>query len=100
MTCYECEHSTLCRFHDEVKELTVIKASHYDATERVLMTDPVIQDMARELTEADYANDAFLSSWAFTRGALEEYRARGGEHSSHIGGPAAAIRRIIAKETA
>ena len=100
MTCYECEHSTLCRFHDEVKELTVIKASHYDANERILMTDPIIQDMAEELSDTDFATDAFLTSWAFTRGALQEYRDRGGEHASHIGGPAAAIRRIIRKGTA
>lgn len=95
MTCYECEHSTHCPAHDT----TIVQAGHYAATVRVLMTDPVIQDMAEELEAADYANPTFLKSWAFTRGALEEYRARGGEHATHIGGPAAAIRRIIERSS-
>lgn len=101
MSCYECEHSTHCPAHDGPPPGgSVIKAKHYDANERILMTDPIIQDMAEELSDADFATDAFLTSWAFTRGALQEYRDRGGEHASHIGGPAAAIRRIIRKGTA
>jgi hypothetical protein len=76
----------------------MIRAEHYDATERVLMTDPVIQDMARELPDDGPSLD-FFDSWYFIQGALREYRRRGGAHQTHIGGPAAAIRRIIRKGT-
>lgn len=76
-----------------------IKAAHYDATERVLMTDPVLQGMAQEIRDSvaggSRISDEDLESWFFIRQTLEEYRRRGGEHQTHIGGPAAAIRRLL-----
>jgi hypothetical protein len=69
-----------------------MRAAHYDATERVLMTDPVIQDMAGAF---DGTQSVDFDSWDFIQAALKEYRRRGGDHQTHIGGPAAAIRRIV-----
>jgi hypothetical protein len=74
----------------------VIRAEHYEATERVLMTDPVIQDMAGAF---DGTESVDFNSWDFIQAALQEYNRRGGSTPTHIGGPAAAIRRIIRKET-
>jgi len=55
-----------------------------------LMADPIIQAMASEIegVEAD------LKSFTFIGAAHREYRRRGGQEPTHVGGPAEAIRRL------
>ena len=74
-----------------------MRDSHYDRVERFLALDPIIQQMAEEIVKARKggAGPYDLEDWYFIRGALGEYRARGGDIQTHIGGPAAAIRHII-----
>ena len=75
-----------------------MRAAHYDAVERALEADPVIQRMYRELENAGY-DLPDLDGWDFIQAALQEYRRRGGTVQTHIGGPAAAIRHL-ARRTA
>jgi hypothetical protein len=69
----------------------VIQAEQYGDTEAALAADPIIVGMA-----AGIPDDVDLSGWSFTTNALAEYRERGGTIVTHIGGPAAAIRALVA----
>lgn len=70
-----------------------IRSADYDETEAALAADPIIQAMAAEIPE-----HFDTQGWSFTTAALHEYKARGGTIGSHIGGPAAAIRLVLAAE--
>jgi hypothetical protein len=70
----------------------IIEAGHYEEKRNELMADPIIQKMADEIpdgAEVDY------SAWGFISKALDEYKQRGGQIQTHIGGPAEAIRNIV-----
>jgi hypothetical protein len=69
--------------------MSVLEADHYREEEANLMLDPIIQQMAAEVTD-----DIDLDSWDFVQNALEEYQRRGGKNSKSIGGPARAIRAL------
>lgn len=53
------------------------------------MADPIIQAMAVEIPEG-----ADLTSFEFISAAIREYRSRGGQPQTHLGGPAEAFRRL------
>lgn len=70
---------------------TLTSQSSQDCIER-LTEDPIIRELE---TEVPFGTD--LEDWSFVRGALAEYRMRGGDTEQDgfvIGSPAAAIRRL------
>jgi hypothetical protein len=80
-------------------EAIVIRAAHYDDTVEKLKADPIIVQMAHEMD--GYSLDEL--EWPsgprheFMMATLHEYKSRGGEIGSHIGGPAEAILQLLRK---
>jgi hypothetical protein len=79
-----------------------IEAAHYAETRQSLMQDPIIIQMAQEIREdPDMDLDTLLHAesgephWGFMNAARHNYRKRGGEVESHIGGPAEAIVALL-----
>jgi hypothetical protein len=72
-----------------------IRSHDYDETEAALAADPIIRAMADEIANA--GADVDTTGWSFTTAALSEYRHRGGQIGTHIGGPSAAIRLVLAE---
>lgn len=78
-----------------------MRAAHYNEAVDRLMDDPVVRMMAADLIRADVrtallAHDDGTPRFEFMTGANEEYRARGGTDSAHIGAIAEAILKILA----
>lgn len=76
------------------RKTTAIVADYYRIAVQNLVNDPILGAMAREIP------DGFdLETHEFMMGALREYRTRGGEVETHIGGPAEAIRQYLTAHT-
>jgi hypothetical protein len=73
-----------------------IEADHYREHREALKADPIIQQMTRDLAGVVQAGIVDVDSWSFMRAAMNEYRRRGGTIPAHIGGPAEAIRALLA----
>lgn len=76
----------------------VIRAASYGVNEAALAADPIITDMAIDITRM-VANGREVNTFdhTFMMASLREYKARGGTLTEHIGGPAAAIRTVMCK---
>lgn len=75
-----------------------MSANTYAQTIEKLAEDPIIIKMASEmqhvhLEEFMYPNGG--PTWQFTQAALDTYQQRGGEIPTHIGGPAAAVLKLL-----
>lgn len=79
--------------------MTVIKAAHYDETEKRLAQDPIIIDMAgglKGVARADLVHeDGTTPRFEFMLGANTEYRDRGGTDGGHIGAVAHALLIVL-----
>jgi hypothetical protein len=76
----------------------VLQAMHYAETERRLMGDPIVRDMAegvRHMDRADLAHDTGTPRHEFTMAANDEYRKRGGTDGGHLGAIATAILNLL-----
>lgn len=73
-----------------------IVSDDYRRTEEALYRDPIIRGMAQDPVLATLSPRE-LEGHEFMVAALREYQAQGGTIGTHIGGPAAAIRRLLAE---
>ncbi len=78
-----------------MKEIVVIEGPRYSEARELLEADPIIKTMAREVIDSFWST--FGSEMALV--TLREYRSRGGEIETHIGGPFEAIHALILKGT-
>lgn len=72
--------------------IVVLESEEYQQARDALVLDPIIQGMA-----ANAPTDVDLTSWEFVSVASRYYHTHGGKVPCHIGGPAEAIRQILAK---
>jgi hypothetical protein len=75
---------------NEPKQPDSLLALDYHDEADALLHDPVIVAMAAEVPDG-----TDVDAWSFTTAALREYQKRGGTASTHIGGPAAAIKALL-----
>jgi hypothetical protein len=71
-----------------------IESERYAKEEATLVEDPIIKQMAAEISDPDGVD---MKSYEFMVAASDTYRERGGFQARSIGGPARAIRAIHGK---
>ena len=76
---------------------TVIEADHYRTTRDGLTTDPIIRQLATELSGTTEGDALIAGTFVpgLMQAALNEYRRRGGTRATHIGGPVEAVALIL-----
>ncbi len=65
-----------------------MRARHYEQVVALLMRDPILVEMAREVPLLAVEKSGFIER------AWHEYRRRGGTIKGHLGGPGEAICRL------
>jgi hypothetical protein len=80
-----------------MRDIGVIESDEYREEEAALMDDMIIRTMAAEVPD-DFLDTA--NEWSFTLRAGETYRERGGTKARSIGGPARAVRKLVAARVA
>ncbi|WP_149264270.1 hypothetical protein [Actinomadura sp. K4S16] len=78
-----------------------IRSADYDETVAKLILDQIIQDMAKGLAKeplSELEHEGGGARHEFMMAALDEYKKRGGQIQTHIGGPAEALLKILHQE--
>ena len=78
--------------------MATIEAAHYAEARTKFMNDPIVQTLAKGLTDVPLDKLAHADGsprWEFMQGANNEYGKRGGKFHAHIGAVAEALLLIL-----